>query len=113
MVSRGAVRRRPGAGAGSRVVGEVPHAGALPDGPIGEAHPEELHPAVGASPRVVPVVAAVRAPPRHLPPPLTPPRLIRPSSRGFLGLKLYCEVRTLNFCRIRGSVTKGRKSGVP
>lgn len=46
--------------------GEIPHAGALADGrAIGEAHPEDLDPAVGARPRVVPVVAAVRAPPRH------------------------------------------------
>lgn len=45
---------------------EVPHACALADGrAICEAHPEDLDPAVGARPRVVPVVAAVRAPPRH------------------------------------------------
>lgn len=54
-----------GAAGGSGEQGEVAHAGALADGSIGEAHPEDLDPAVGARPRVVPVVAAVRAPPRH------------------------------------------------
>lgn len=45
---------------------QVPHAGALADGgAVREAHPEDLDPAVRARPRVVPVVAAVRAPPRH------------------------------------------------
>ena len=53
------------AAGGSPEQGEVPHAGALADGSIGEAHPEDLDPAVGARPRVVAVVAAVRAPPRH------------------------------------------------
>lgn len=53
-----------GAG-GSGEQGEVPHAGALADGSVGEAHPEDLDPAVGARPGVVPVVAAVRAPPHH------------------------------------------------
>lgn len=54
-----------GSAGGSGEQGEVPHAGALADGSIGEAHPEDLDPAVGARPGVVPVVAAVRAPPRH------------------------------------------------
>lgn len=59
-----------GGSGGGGEEGEVPHAGALADGAIGEAHPEDLDTAVGARPRVVPVVAAVRAPPRH--PPLRP-----------------------------------------
>lgn len=54
------------AGARSGVVRQVPHAGALPDCPIREPHPEYLHPAARARPRVVPVVAARRASPRHL-----------------------------------------------
>lgn len=64
----GAVGRGGAAAGGSGgEEGEVPHTGALADGgAIGEAHPEDLDPAVGARPRVVPVVAAVRAPPRHV-----------------------------------------------
>lgn len=65
--------------------GEVPHARALADGrAIGEVHPEDLDPAVGARPRVVPVVAAVRAPPRH--PGATS------ASRRQLGFKRFARV---------------------
>lgn len=61
----GGGRAAAAAGSGGEQ-GEVPHAGALADGgAIGESHPEDLDPAVGARPGVVPVVAAVRAPPRH------------------------------------------------
>lgn len=52
-------RTRPG------IVGEIAHTSALPDGAIGQANAEELDPSVGARPRVVAIVAAMRAPPSH------------------------------------------------
>lgn len=52
-------RTRPG------IVGEITHTSALPDGAIGQANAEELDPSVGARPRVVAIVAAMRAPPSH------------------------------------------------
>ncbi|RWV89552.1 hypothetical protein GW17_00048296 [Ensete ventricosum] len=67
-VRRGATSglgRRATAGSGKE--GEVPHASALPNGSIGEPHPEELDATVRARPGVVAIVAAVGAAPRHLP----------------------------------------------
>lgn len=53
------------AGAGAGIVAEVAHAGALPDRPVGQSDPEQLHASVRASPRVVAIVAAMRTPPSH------------------------------------------------
>lgn len=50
-----------------REVRYVPHAGALPDGLVADAHAEELDGPQGARARVVAVVAALRAPPRPVP----------------------------------------------
>lgn len=58
-------RRRAAARSGEE--GEIPHAGALPDGAIGKMHAEEFHAAVRARPGIVAIVVAVGAPPRHLP----------------------------------------------
>jgi hypothetical protein len=47
------------------VVAQIAHTGALPDRPVSQPDPEKLDPAVRARPRVVPIVAAMRAPPSH------------------------------------------------
>ena len=49
-------------------MGEITHAGTLSDRPVGQSDPEELDPAVRARPRVVPIVAAMRASPGHAAP---------------------------------------------
>ena len=61
----GAVLR--GGAAGSGVVCQVAHTGALPDRPVSQPDPEELDPPVRAGPRVVSIVAAMRAPTSHDP----------------------------------------------
>ena len=65
VVGGDAVWARPATGSG--VVGQVPHTGTLPERPVDQSDPEELDPPVRAGPRVVPIVAAVRATPRHDP----------------------------------------------
>lgn len=70
VVPLGAVPAGPGAAAPlGGELGEVAHAGALPDGwLVADAHAEELHGAARrARARVVPVVPALRAPPRPVP----------------------------------------------
>lgn len=47
------------------IVTQISHAGALPDRPVGQPDPEQLDPAVRASPGVVPIVAAMRTLPSH------------------------------------------------
>lgn len=49
----------------SGVMAEIAHAGTLPNGSISEPHSEQLHPPIRARPRVMAVVAAMGAPPRH------------------------------------------------
>lgn len=44
---------------------EIPHTRTLTDRAIGQSDSEEFDPAIRAGPRIVAVVAAMRAPPRH------------------------------------------------
>lgn len=46
-------------------MGQVTHTSTLPDRPISQSDPKKLHPSIRARPRIMPVVAAMRAPPRH------------------------------------------------
>lgn len=78
-------RRPSDATSRSGVVAQIPHASTLPDRSIRETHPKQLHPAVGARPRVVSIVAAVGALPRHparhyLPPTAAPSFLLLPNT---------------------------------
>ena len=50
---------------GSGIVAKIPHTSTLPDRTISQSDSKELHAAIRTSPRVVPIVAAMRAPPRH------------------------------------------------
>lgn len=55
MMTRG----RPG------IVAEIAHTSTLTDQPISQSNPEDLDPAVGACPGIVPVVTAMRAAASH------------------------------------------------
>lgn len=51
--------------AGPSVVAEIAHTRAFPNRPVGQSDPEELHTSVRTRPWVVPIMAAMRAPPSH------------------------------------------------
>lgn len=61
-----AVERRgaPTSAAAAHIMGQVTHTSALPN-PISQSDPKQLHPSIRTRTRIVPVVAAMRAPPRH------------------------------------------------
>lgn len=83
------------------IVGQVTHTSTLPDRPIRQSNAEELHPSVRASPGVVAVVAAMRAPSRHDPPAAGEnPQTRKTGSDQITGQEdptLYCDPTTHRF----------------
>lgn len=76
---------------GSCIVAQIPHTSTLPNGAVGQSDSEELHAAIGTSPGVVPIVAAMRAPPRHR------------SAAGSIGKRRRFSEIEVNLIQIRGS----------